>query len=183
MRQPKRVETVQAVTFSPLDARRAGAREIFGYLIRETLNALPPGSPLRSNPSSLGYAPRLDRNETTERHRAGMEFLRHNSEVTLAFGRLEHNATDVKGQNRAIANATPWHSEVEPVLRRGCDNFQRDRFVGLMTMVDDVYGFIETRYGSIPFPVAMGLTRASIRAYGYGFFVRYNAQHPGTQPI
>ncbi len=164
------------------ELRRAEARHILGYLIRETLNVLPPDSPERARAGNLGYTPRLDRAETAERHRIGMDVLRTSRDVMLAFARLEHNSDDPKGRNRAIAYTNPWYAEVEPVLRSGSEHFQRDRFGGIFSLVSEVCGLIERRYGAIPPAVVIGLTRASVAAYGYGFFIRYNVEHPRERP-
>ncbi len=160
------------------DMQRVKARDIYSFLIRETLNALPAGSPLRPQAAGLGFSGQRNRIEIAQRHRTGLQHLRQNRDVALAFGRLDNLLPEQRAAGHTGANTAAWCAEAEPVFLRGSETFYGDRFVGILGLLNDLVTLLRGRYSSqgVAPPVMLELASASVAAYGYGFFVGYNVE-------
>jgi hypothetical protein len=159
------------------------ARDIYSVLVRETLNALPADSSLRSNPGSLGFSGQRNRVEVAARHRQGLHVLRQSRDVALALGCIENRLPEQRAMPRFGTNAAGWYAQAEPAFLRGSECFYGDRFAGILGLLDDVVRMIQQRYASqgVAPSAMLELARASVTAYGYGFFIVYNVEQMNTR--
>jgi hypothetical protein len=176
--QGQSARTGMAVHLSWEEMKRIKARDVFSFLQRELQQALPPDSPLRSHAADLGFSGQRNRAEIDARHRLGVKCLRQNSDVALAFGRIENQLIDMINVGYKGANVALWYAAVEPVLQRGSDTFHDDRYAAILVLIGNVGRLIRQRYSryEVPLPAILELARTSVSSYAFGFFIGYTVE-------